>query len=235
MWTVRGALIESYRRPASVRMRARTVHASTPHPVEVRSMSRFRRLRPGIVLTAAALATACHRNRTPAAQPAPVANDADAARRDSVARAEADRRAAEDRARAERDRLDRERAAARDAVMRTLQAPIYFDYDRSDLSAETRGRLDEKLAILGQQQGLMIRVIGHADDRGSDEYNMALGQRRAAAARRYLTQHGIDGSRVSTVSFGEERPACEGTDEACRSQNRRDEFEITGGAVALGE
>lgn len=196
-------------------------------------MSLHRHSRPAIVLTLAVLATACHRNRTPAAQPVPVANDADAARRDSVARAEADRRAAEDRARAERDRLDRERNAARDAVMRALQTPIYFDYDRSELSAETRSRLDEKLVVLGQQRGLTIRVMGHADDRGSDEYNMALGQRRAAAARRYLTQHGLDGSRVSTVSFGEERPACDGTDESCRSQNRRDEFEITSGTVAL--
>ena len=191
-----------------------------------------RRLIPALLLAATA-ATACHRNRPPAAQPAPSTADADAARRDSIARADADRRAAEERARAERDRLERERAAAREAIARTLQSPVYFEFDRSDLSAEARTQLDAKLAILGQQRGLSIRVAGHADDRGSDEYNLALGQRRAAAVRRYLTQHGMSAERISIVSFGEERPACSGTDEGCRSQNRRGEFEITSGTIAI--
>jgi peptidoglycan-associated lipoprotein len=78
-----------------------------------------------------------------------------------------------------------------------------------------------------------LRIAGHADDRGSDEYNLALGNRRAAAAKRYLENKGIDGSRIEVVSYGEERPLNPGTDEAAYAQNRRDEFEITAGGDAL--
>jgi peptidoglycan-associated lipoprotein len=76
-----------------------------------------------------------------------------------------------------------------------------------------------------------IRIAGHTDSRGSDEYNLALGQRRAAAAKRYLTDRGIDGSRVEIVSFGEERGTCTEESDSCWSRNRRDEFEITGGDI----
>ena len=69
-------------------------------------------------------------------------------------------------------------------------------------------------------------AAGHTDDRGSDEYNLALGQRRAAAAKRYLTDHGIAADRVSTVSVGEEKPVDPGHDESAWAKNRRDEFEI---------
>jgi len=76
---------------------------------------------------------------------------------------------------------------------------------------------------------LKLRVSGHADERGSDEYNLALGNRRAAAAKRYLENKGIDGSRIEVVSYGEERPLNPGTDETAYAQNRRDEFEVTAG------
>jgi len=78
-----------------------------------------------------------------------------------------------------------------------------------------------------------IRISGHADERGSSEYNLALGQRRAAAAKRYLVERGVAESRVETTSFGEERPACTSADESCYAQNRRDEFEITAGGPNL--
>ena len=85
--------------------------------------------------------------------------------------------------------------------------------------------------MLTQNAAVKIRIAGHTDSRGSDEYNLALGQRRAAAAKRYLTDRGIDGSRIEIVSFGEERPTC--SDEANRASrsNRRDEFEITAGQI----
>jgi peptidoglycan-associated lipoprotein len=138
-----------------------------------------------------------------------------AARRDSVER--------EERLREERERR---MAVARDA----LQQPVFFDYDRADLTAETRLVLDAKLPLLSASVEVRLRISGHADERGSDEYNLALGQRRAASAKRYLVDHGIDAGRVDIVSFGEERPMCTDATESCWSRNRRAEFEITAGA-----
>jgi peptidoglycan-associated lipoprotein len=146
----------------------------------------------------------------------------DAARRDSIARANA----------AREDALRREREAM-EGVRGALTAPIYFDYDSDAIGAAGRSALDQKLAILQANSGVRLRIAGHADERGSDEYNLALGQRRAASAKRYLTQRGIADSRIEIISFGEERPAVQGSDESAWSQNRRDEFEITGGGDQL--
>ena len=112
-----------------------------------------------------------------------------------------------------------------------LTATIYFDYDRSDITDDARTKLDAKVPVLTQNVAVRIRISGHTDSRGSDEYNLALGQRRAAAAKRYLTDRGIDGGRIEIVSFGEERPKCSDEAESCFSQNRRDEFEITVGQI----
>jgi peptidoglycan-associated lipoprotein len=140
-------------------------------------------------------------------------------------------------ANAERDRLAAEAAArARaDAAARataTLTATIYFDYDAAEIRGDARAALDAKLPILRANSGIQIRISGHADERGSDQYNDALGQQRAAAAKRYLTDNGIDGARISIVSYGEQRPATTGSDESAWSRNRRAEFEITAGQIA---
>jgi peptidoglycan-associated lipoprotein len=137
-------------------------------------------------------------------------------------------------ANAERDRLareaaDRARASAIAAARNTLLATIYFDYDASDIRGDARAALDAKLPILRANAGLQIRVAGHADERGSDQYNDALGQRRAASVRRYLTDNGIDAARIAIVSYGEQRPAMSGADESAWERNRRAEFEITAG------
>jgi peptidoglycan-associated lipoprotein len=126
-----------------------------------------------------------------------------------------------------------EAARARDAARASLTAPIYFDLDSDALSDADRAALDAKVAILNASSGVKIRVAGHTDERGSDEYNLALGQRRAAAAKRYLTQHGVPDAMIDIISYGEEHPALEGHDESAWSKNRRDEFEITAGADAL--
>ena len=117
------------------------------------------------------------------------------------------------------------------AATAALTATIYFDYDRSDITDDSRAKLDAKVPVLSQNTAVRIRIAGHTDSRGSDEYNLALGQRRAAAAKRYLTDRGIDVSRIEIVSFGEERPTCTDESEGCWSRNRRDEFEITGGQI----
>ena len=123
--------------------------------------------------------------------------------------------------------------SARDAARASLTAPIYFDLDSDALSDADRASLDAKVGILNASSGVKIRVAGHTDERGSDEYNLALGQRRAAAAKRYLTQHGVPDAMIDIISYGEEHPAMDGHDEASWSKNRRDEFEITAGADAL--
>jgi peptidoglycan-associated lipoprotein len=124
-------------------------------------------------------------------------------------------------------------ARARDAARASLTAPIYFDLDSDALSDADRAALDAKVGILNASSGVKIRVAGHTDERGSDEYNLALGQRRAAAAKRYLTQHGVPDAAIDIISYGEEHPAMDGHDEGAWSKNRRDEFEITAGADAL--
>ena len=177
-------------------------------------------------LAAAALTTSACRNKQVAPAPLPAAEVAATPTRSS----DSDRAAAEARNRAERERLERERLAAE--RNRVMSATIYFELDRSDLTAEARSTLDAKLGVLSSAPELRIRIAGHGDERGSDEYNLALAQRRAAAAKRYLVQRGIDASRIETVSFGEEQPACTESHEGCWSQNRRGEFAIVtaGGA-----
>ena len=86
--------------------------------------------------------------------------------------------------------------------------------------------MDEKIPYLQANPGMRIRIEGNTDERGSDEYNLALGQRRAASAKKYLVDHGVDAGRIDIVSYGEERPACTDHAETCWQQNRRDDFRI---------
>jgi len=163
------------------------------------------------------------------------------AREDSIRmeRQRADAAAAEARRRAAQDSIDRVRAAEeagrRDAEMlrSAVTAVINFDFDKSDLRDDAKANLDAKVPILLANSNVTIRISGHADERGSSEYNLALGQRRAAAAKRYLVERGVAESRVETTSFGEERPVCTESNEACWAQNRRDEFEMTAGGPTL--
>lgn len=126
-------------------------------------------------------------------------------------------------------------AAARDAesMRATIATTVNYEFDKADLREDTRQALDAKIPILNANPALMIRIAGHTDSRGSGEYNLQLGQRRAAAARDYLAARGVAASRIELVSYGEERPACQAMDEACWSQNRRAEFEITAGGSPL--
>jgi peptidoglycan-associated lipoprotein len=138
---------------------------------------------------------------------------------------------------AERRRLADEEArrlAAAIAEMKnTLAAKVYFDYDKDEIRDDQRAALDAKVPILTANASVRIRIAGNTDSRGSDEYNLALGQRRAASAKRYLVSRGIAESRIETVSFGEERPVAQGENEAAWSQNRRDEFEIIAGGDTM--
>jgi peptidoglycan-associated lipoprotein len=110
---------------------------------------------------------------------------------------------------------------------------IHFDYDQDAIKPEDRPVLDAKADIMKANPALRIRISGHADDRGSDEYNLVLGNKRALAAKRYLESKGIDGSRIDVTSFGEERPVDSGANETAWAKNRRDEFEILAGGERL--
>lgn len=199
-----------------------------------------------IVATVAVSAAACAKP-APVVAPVPTVNQdsIDAARRASEAKARADAEAARLRAEADaRARADAEAARLRaeaearargavEAARAAFGTAIYFDYDRSDLRDDSRAMLDAKLPLLRANPNVRIRIAGHADERGSDEYNIALSQRRAASAKRYLVDQGIPADRIDVVGFGEERPAAMGTNEDAFAKNRRDEFEIIVGGETI--
>ena len=113
----------------------------------------------------------------------------------------------------------------------TLDAVVYFEYDQDGVTDLARGVLNAKLAVLLANTEVQIRVTGHADDRGSDEYNLALGQRRAATVKRYFVDRGVADSRIALVSMGEEQPECTSGEESCWQNNRRATFSVTGGSI----
>jgi peptidoglycan-associated lipoprotein len=103
---------------------------------------------------------------------------------------------------------------------------VYFDFDDFRLRSDARSTLEQNGSWLKSNPDVKVEIQGSCDERGSEEYNLALGQKRADAARQYLVDLGVDGSRLSTISFGEERPAVSGHDESAWAKNRRDDFVI---------
>ncbi|MBI2567191.1 MAG: peptidoglycan-associated lipoprotein Pal [Candidatus Schekmanbacteria bacterium] len=105
---------------------------------------------------------------------------------------------------------------------------VHFDYDSAELTAESRGILDRNAQWMKANGGVKIIIEGHCDERGTTEYNQALGQRRARSARDYIVALGVTQDRISTISYGEERPVSEGHAESAWSLNRRAEFKALG-------
>jgi peptidoglycan-associated lipoprotein len=104
-----------------------------------------------------------------------------------------------------------------------LDTVFYFDFDKSQLRVDVRAALDEHAAYLRNKTG-MVRLEGHADERGTREYNLALAERRARAISNYLSIQGVSASQIETISYGEEKPAALGHSEAAWSKNRRVEL-----------
>ncbi|HXF96692.1 MAG TPA: peptidoglycan-associated lipoprotein Pal [Gemmatimonadales bacterium] len=187
-------------------------------------------------VAAAAVGAAC--GGSPPPPPPPPEPNADSiaaerAREDSIRRA---REEEERRRREEEERIRREaeeRARTTEEVRNLLATFIHFDFDKSNIRPGDAAILDQKVAILRANPSVRIRISGHCDERGSDEYNLALGNRRATSAKQYLVNAGIDAGRIETVSFGEERPIAMGHDEESWAQNRRAEFEIIAGGDVL--
>jgi peptidoglycan-associated lipoprotein len=107
-----------------------------------------------------------------------------------------------------------------------MSEKVYFAFNSYDLSPEARTILGRKADVLRQQTSLKVIIEGHCDERGTEEYNLALGERRAQAAYKYLSTLGVNPAQLETISYGEERPAVSGHGEAAWAQNRRCEFRL---------
>ena len=183
-------------------------------------------------------AAACGGNPEPEG---PTPAEIEAARQDSIRRAEQARQDSIDaarRAEAERQRqaeMERQRAMEREtaAARAILEEMIHFEYDRSAIRPDAEEALMRKLAVMRANPNARIRIAGHADERGSIEYNMALSRRRAEAAKDFLTRFGIAPTRIETVAFGEDRPLVRASTEEAWARNRRDEFTVIAGGDQL--
>jgi peptidoglycan-associated lipoprotein len=119
-------------------------------------------------------------------------------------------------------------AAARRARIQARLAevfrPVYFEFDQSTLNAEGKAIAEGIAQLMQEAPEITVRIEGHADERGTNEYNLALGERRAQAVQQYLASYGVDAGRVTVLSYGEEKPSSDGKEESAWSRNRRAEF-----------
>ena len=185
-----------------------------------------------MVFTATLLLGACGGDPPP--PPPPPQPDADslAAYNDSLAAVRAARQAEAERLAAERE-AEAASQRARRAARATLEEMVFFDYDMSEIRDDAQTALRSKVDILRASPQVQIRIEGHADDRGSTEYNMALGNRRAEAIRQFLTGFGLAENRFEIVSFGEGRPLQQGSTDSAWARNRRGQFVVTAGGNAI--
>ena len=187
------------------------------------------------VVAAMVLVGACGGDPPPPPPPPPPPQ----ANQDSLRAYQDSVRRAQEAAQAEAARLAAERAAAAErerrvaAARATLEAMVFFDYDMSAVRDDAAAILRQKVDILRASPQVRLRIEGHADERGSTEYNLALGNRRAEAVRQFLVGFGLAQDRFEIVSFGEGRPRQQGATEQAWAQNRRGEFIITAGANAI--
>ena len=185
--------------------------------------------RIAVVLTAVSLATAvaCHKKAPPVARPAPPPpTTASTAPSRPPSPPDPVREPASVPAEPVRD--DAIASASLDDLNRNSPLkPVFFELDRSDVSPVGQKVLDENATLLKRYSGWAITIEGHCDERGTAEYNLALGERRAVAARAYLVAQGISADRLRIVSYGKEFPFDPGHDEAAFGKNRRAHFVIT--------
>jgi len=177
---------------------------------------------PGLLFT-----TSCAKKAVKT-EPAVKAEDAGKAEAEAARRAEMEkqRRLEEERLRAEKIRADAERMKGEGEGARFEKEMIYFDFDKSNLKPEAQEVLKRKAAYLQGNPNAKAIIEGHCDERGTNEYNLALGDRRASSAKKFLVNLGIADSRLKTISYGEERPLDPGHNEAAWSKNRRCQFKL---------
>jgi peptidoglycan-associated lipoprotein len=140
----------------------------------------------------------------------------------------AKKRAEEEAAAAAKKRAEAEAAEKllQDQINTVESEKIYFDYDKAELKPEAQATLEKKAKIMESNSSFALTIEGNCDERGTNEYNLALGERRADAAEKFLNSLGISADRITTISYGEEKPVDAGHNEAAWSQNRRDEFKL---------
>jgi len=177
---------------------------------------------PGLLFT-----TSCAKKAVKT-EPAVKAADAGKAEAEAARRAEMEkqRRLEEERLRAEKIRADAERMKGEGEGARFEKEMIYFDFDKSNLKPEAQEVLKRKAAYLQSNPNAKAIIEGHCDERGTNEYNLALGDRRASSAKKFLVNLGIADSRLKTISYGEERPLDPAHNEAGWSKNRRCQFKL---------
>jgi peptidoglycan-associated lipoprotein len=117
------------------------------------------------------------------------------------------------------------------ATRQGLLGDVFFDYDQYELRQDARDRLAQNARFLNEHPQFVVTIEGHADERGTNDYNLALGERRANAAKAYLVTLGVAETRLRTLTYGEERPFCGESSESCWRMNRRAHFTITGRAA----
>ncbi|MDY0131455.1 MAG: peptidoglycan-associated lipoprotein Pal [Desulforegulaceae bacterium] len=151
-------------------------------------------------------------------------------------KAEEEKKAKEERLKAEElkrqqklEQQKKEEKQKKEALRKFSDVNVYFGFDSSEITSKARAILEEKAAWLLENKDVKIILEGHCDERGTTQYNLALGERRAESVKTYLVALGVDGSRISTISYGEERPAVQGSGEDVWSKNRRAEFVIESG------
>jgi peptidoglycan-associated lipoprotein len=175
------------------------------------------------VVAAGLFVASCGQEEIPPSPPPPVEEGPN---QDSIDAAAAAAAAAAATAAAEEERR---RAEALAAAREALTAMVFFDYDMAEIRDDAASVLQPKVDVLRASPAVRLRIEGHADERGSSEYNLALGSRRAEAVRQYFANFGLDESRFEVRSYGEEQPRQMGSSEQSWAQNRRDEFVITAG------
>jgi peptidoglycan-associated lipoprotein len=147
-------------------------------------------------------------------------------RADSIAAAEAARLKAEADAKAKAEMEAARLKAEAEAKDKATIKIIYFDLDKSNIRKDMSGDLTFDAGVIKKYAAWKVQLEGHADERGSTEYNLALGDRRAQSVKKFLTDYGIGADKITTISYGKERPAAQGHNEAAWSKNRRVEFNL---------
>jgi peptidoglycan-associated lipoprotein len=187
-----------------------------------------------LVMAASALVAACGGDPPPPPPPTINQDSLEQARQDSIRAAEeAAREAAAREAARQAAREEAARARAVAAARATLEEMVFFDYDMSEIRPDAAAVLRRKADVLRASPQVQLMIEGHADERGSTEYNLALGNRRAEAIREALTGYGLSAARFNITSYGEERPLASGSNESAWARNRRGQFVITAGADAI--
>jgi len=124
------------------------------------------------------------------------------------------------------DSLERHRILIEKLLNQAFQ-PVYFPYDQSALSEKSKTLLSQAGALMKQEPSIQVLINGNSDERGAEDYNLALGDRRARAVKEYLVSYGVQATRLKVISYGEEKPAIPGHDESAWALNRRDDFKVT--------